>query len=305
MGRSRFAALEAELGKGGSTALILRQSGNSVFAWGAVGQRSSLASVRKSLISALYGISVETGEVDLDMTLAEIGIDDNSPLTAVEEQATIRDLLSARSGIYHPCVYDTERGRPERGSHLPGTRWFYNNWDFNVLGSIFTRLTGQDLFDAFADRIAAPLGMEDFSPGDCRYQHGPESLHPVYKMRLSARDLARFGQLYLNGGDWSGRRLLSEDWVGTSTSPISDLGGGRGYGYLWWTAEADAESDALSCDMPLYYASGYGGQYVVVIPGHDMVLVHRAADVDHGIDHVQMGKILSAALEAIGERGHV
>ena len=226
---------------------------------------------------------------------------DRLGLTALEKTATIRDLLSARSGVYHPSVHDTQRGRPARGAHPPGTHWFYNNWDFNALGAIFNRLTGADLFEAFAERIAGPLGMQDFHTGDCRYQHGPESLHPVYKMRLSARDLARFGQLYLNGGAWIGRRILDRDWIAESTRSHSPLGGGRGYGYLWWTAEPHAPGDALSVDTAIYYASGYGGQYIVVVPDLDAVVVHRAANVDNGIDHASMGRLLSLAIKALRE----
>ena len=297
----RFDALSRELANGRSTACIVLWHHTPVFAWGDAGRPSSVASVRKSLIGALYGIHVAEGRIDPDATLAGIGLDDRLGLTALEKTATIRDLLSARSGVYHPSVHDTQRGRPARGAHPPGTHWFYNNWDFNALGAIFNRLTGADLFEAFAERIAGPLGMQDFHTGDCRYQHGPESLHPVYKMRLSARDLARFGQLYLNGGAWLGRRILDRDWIAESTRSHSPLGGGRGYGYLWWTAEPHAPGDALSVDTAIYYASGYGGQYIVVVPDLDAVVVHQAANVDNGIDHAAMGRLLSLAIKALRE----
>jgi len=101
--------------------------------------------------------------------------------------------------------------------------------------------------------------MQDFSPDDCRYRHGPESLHPVYKMAMSARDLARVGLLYLRGGRWNGVQVVPEDWVRLSTQPHSDVGGGRGYGYLWMTAEAYAQKDPLSIETPLFYASGLAG----------------------------------------------
>ena len=77
----------------------------------------------------------------MSSTLAELGIDDNEPsLTDVEKRATVRDLLTARSGVYHPALYETPgmaAMRPLRGSHLPGTHWYYNNWDFNALGTIY------------------------------------------------------------------------------------------------------------------------------------------------------------------------
>lgn len=297
--QKRLVALVAELATGGSTALIVRQDGETVLSAGQVSRTTSVASVRKSLIGILYGIHAAEGRIVLDASLAELGIDDVPPLTSDEKRATIRDLLTSRSGIYHPSVYDIDRDRPARGSHPPGTHFYYNNWDFNALGTIFERTTGTGLFAAFAERLAEPLGMEDFSRADLRFEHGPESIHPVYKMRLSARDLVRVGQLYLQQGLWQGRRLVPEAWVRESVKPHSDLGGGRGYGYLWWSAAAMAPGDRVRADVPLYYASGLGGQFIIVVPDHDLVVVHRAARVDHGIDHGRMGEILDVILKAM------
>lgn len=282
----------------GSTALMVVEGGRPVLCWGDVARTSSVASVRKSLISLLYGIHVGRGAIRLSATLEELGIDDHEGLTNTERQATVADLLRARSGVYHPSVYDTAHGRPPRGTHGPGNFWFYNNWDFNVLGTIFERQTGIGLFDALERDLAVPLQMEDVAPGDGRYQHGAESRHPVYKIRMSARDLARIGLLALRGGHWGPHRIVSEDWMRESTAPHSDLEGGRGYGFLWWTAEAQAPGDALSGPRRLFYASGRGGQYVVVIPAFDLVVVHRAARVDDGIHHGQMGQILRLILAA-------
>jgi CubicO group peptidase (beta-lactamase class C family) len=144
----RLAALVAQLAKGGSTALIVQQAGIPVLAAGQIALKSSIASVRKSLISLLYGIYVGEGRIDLRATLADFGIDDIEPLTVLEKRATVRDLLTSRSGVYHASVYDTDRGRPARGSHAPGAHFFYNNWDFNALGTIFERATGEALFAA-------------------------------------------------------------------------------------------------------------------------------------------------------------
>jgi CubicO group peptidase (beta-lactamase class C family) len=286
----------------GSTALMVVEAGRPVLCWGDIARTSSVASVRKSLISLLYGIHVDRGAIRLSATLEELGIDDHQGLTRPEKRATVVDLLRARSGVYHPSVYDTEHGRPARGTHEPGSFWFYNNWDFNVLGTIFERQTGFGLFDALVRDLAIPLQMQDVAPGDGRYQHGTESRHPVYKIRMSARDLARVGLLALRSGRWGARRIVSEDWMRESTAPHSDLGGGRGYGYLWWTAEALAPGDALSGPHRLFYASGLGGQYVVVIPALSLVVVHRAARVDDGIHHGQMGHLLRLVLAARPKR---
>jgi CubicO group peptidase (beta-lactamase class C family) len=297
--QARLSALVAELASGGSTALIVQQAGEPVLAAGQIDRKTSVASVRKSLISLLYGIHVQEGRIDLDATLADYRIDDLQPLSAVETTATVRHLLTSRSGVYHPSVYDIDRDRPKRGSHAPGSHFYYNNWDFNVLGTIFERATGEGLFRAFTERLAAPLGMEEFNPTDLYFEHEPQSRHPVYKMRLSARDLLRVGQLCLQNGAWDGRQLVPEAWLRESTRPHVDLGGGRGYGYLWWSAAAHAPGDRLHADVPIFYASGLGGQYIIVAPDHDLVVVHRAARVDHGIDHGRMGEIFDSILEAM------
>lgn len=294
----RLSMLAEELSKGGSTSFMIVQGGKVAFTWGDIARKSSVASVRKSLIGLLYGIYASEGLINLDASLGEVGIDDHSPLTDLEKTATVRDLLASRSGVYHPSVYDIAHGRPARGSHPPGSFWFYNNWDFNVLGTIFELQTHESLFAAFASRIAEPLGMQDFVLSDLRYEHGTESRHPVYKMRLSARDLARVGLMCLRHGMWGDERIVPDAWLRESLRPYSDLGGGRGYGYLWWIAEANAHGDMLHADVPIYYASGLGGQKIIVLPDRDLVVVHRAARVDHGIRHDRMGELLRLALSA-------
>ncbi|MCJ9720075.1 beta-lactamase family protein [Agrobacterium sp. SHOUNA12C] len=294
--------LAQDLADGCSTALMIVEAGRVVFQWGDLACKSSVASVRKSLINILYGIYISEGRIDPNAALADFEIDDITPLTTEERTATVLDLLKARSGIYLPSVYDTERGRPPRGSHKPGTHWFYNNWDFNVLGSILQRQTGQTVFEAFEARVAKPLSMQDFSMEDGHFHWGPESRHPVYKMRMSTRDLARVGLLYLQDGCWGLTQVVPETWVYESTRSHSEVGEGRGYGYLWWTAAANAPGDSVSTDVPIFYANGAGGQYIIVLPAFDLVVVHKSARVDHGISHVRMGAILRQALAAMPER---
>ena len=182
----------------GTASFAVVQHGRMVASWGDISRRLELHSVRKSLLSALIGIATAEGRINLDSTLASLGIDDASPsLTLAEKQATVRQLLQARSGVYHEALYETPgevSKRPPRGSHEPGTFWYYNNWDFNVLGTIFERATGTTIFDAFAARIATPLSMQDYRVADGRYVRGEAtSMHPAYPFHMSARDLARFG----------------------------------------------------------------------------------------------------------------
>ncbi len=266
-----------------ATAVVVVHRGAEVAEWGDIQKRTELASVRKSLLNALIGIAVAEHKISLDSTLAELKIDDNPPaLTEVEKQATVRMLLQARSGVYHPALYETAamaRARPARGSHAPGTFWYYNNWDFNVLGTIYERATGTGIYDALDRLIARPIGMQDYHPADGQYFYGPDSTHRAYPLRMSARDLARFGLLYLRNGAWAGRQLVPAAWVRESTQPYSDAGRGRGYGYLWWTAGPGGATGPLG--ERWFTALGAGGQYALVLPAFDLVIVSRVDRDQH------------------------
>ena len=257
------------------------------------------------MVSGLYGTAVARGEIDLDSTLAGLAIDERTPLTSAELSATIRQVISARSGVYLPAAYGAsqDRRRPNRGSHSPGTHWFYNNWDFNVAGIVYERATHEDLFRSFDRRLAKPLGMEDWELGDgFRVFEPTKSRHPAHTFRISTRDLARFGQLYLQKGRWAGRQILPAGWVVESTRPHTDDGDGTGYGYMWWTYQAGS---AFTAKYPMlgkhtfYRALGTGEQGLWVIPGADLVVVHRA-DTDHGqrVDGVEHWRLVESVLAA-------
>jgi CubicO group peptidase (beta-lactamase class C family) len=194
-----------------SSSVMIIENGRIIDEWGPVDKKISYYSVRKSLISGLFGIYANEHVIDPDATLEKLGIDDiPDPLTSAESRARVVDLLRARSGIYYPVDFETTAQiaeRPSRGSHPPGTFWVYNNWDFNALGTIFEKKTGRPAGDTFYDRIAKPIGMQDFLPGDVYYLAGPISVHRAYHFEISARDLARFGLLYLNHGKWRDRQL--------------------------------------------------------------------------------------------------
>ncbi|MCD1263885.1 amide hydrolase [Shinella sumterensis] len=267
----RLAAARLQAEKLKPTALMIVHDGRVVARWGDTSRKVNMASVRKSLLSALYGIAVADGRIDLSSTLAELGIDDTAPrLTEEEKTATVRDLLMARSGIYHKAAHETaaiKRRRPERGSHPPGSFWFYNNWDFNTLGTIYRQRTGEDIFASFQNRIARPIGMEDFSLRDGRYVLEKVSEHPAYPFRLSARDAARFGQLFLDDGMWGGKQIVPRAWVRESTTAYSQAKRMRqGYGYMWWTLPGDTWGPHA------FYASGYGGQIIAVVPSKRLVV---------------------------------
>lgn len=274
---------------------MIIQHGRAIARWGDTSRKVNMASVRKSLLSALYGSAVAEGRIDLSATLAELGIDDNAPkLTAEEKSATVRDLLMSRSGIYHPAAHETadiKRKRPARGSHPPGSFWFYNNWDFNALGTIYRRQTGEDIFASFEKRIAGPIGMEDFSAKDGRYALENLSEHPAYPIRLSARDAARFGQLFLNDGKWGNRQVVPASWIRESTTAHSWAARIRqGYGYMWWTLPED------SWGPNAFYASGYAGQIIAVVPSKALVVV-QTVDLKQNPNGVRTSKFIDLLKE--------
>ncbi|MFH2123397.1 MAG: serine hydrolase [Pseudomonadota bacterium] len=253
-----------------SSAVIIIENGIIIAGWGEITKCYKLHSIRKSLMSAMYGIFVDQKKIHLTSTLKELHISDIGGLSQQEERATVRDLLTARSGVFHPAAYETEgmrEKRPERDSHNPGSFWFYNNWDFNALVTIFNQETNEDFFIQFQDKLAKPLQMEQFRLQDTSYYYDPESsLHPAYLFRMSALDLARFGLLYLRKGKWREQQIISVDWIEQSTQKhtvINPQHPERGYGYLWWIHEEG------------YYASGTGGQRLFIVPKSNVVIVHQ------------------------------
>ncbi len=248
-----------------SAAVIVLYDGQVVAEWGATDKRISLHSVRKSLVSALFGIAVGRGMIDINMTLSELGIDDvNPPLTEVEKSARLVDLLTARSGIYHPSIKDDGGSYPEPGTHKPDEAFFYNNWSFNAVGGIFERLTNLSMGKAFKEWIADPIGMEDFRIEDVLYFEGAKSVFPAYRFWMSARDLARIGLLYMNDGRWGDQQIVPEDWIAKSFVPYSEMRRGVGYGYMWWTMPDTS-----------YMATGTSGRKLRLYPNRKTVLVNR------------------------------
>ncbi len=293
------------------SAVVVVQHGAVVAEWGDTEKPMELASIRKSLLDALIGIAVAHRKIDLSATLQQAAIDDNPPsLSAQEKQATIQMLLEARSGVYHPALYETPAmaaARPQRFSHAPGTFWYYNNWDFNALGTIYEKATGTQIYDAFENEIARKIDMQDYDP---RAQHkflGEASIHAAYIFRMSARDLARFALLFLNDGRWDGQQIVPQRWVRESTTPHSDADQGLGYGYLWWTSEAASSTgnggrNVFHLPAGSYFAWGAGGQYAFVIPHDDLVIVERT-DRDLPLQPPQLREV-AGLIDLIRQAGH-
>jgi len=265
------------------SSVVIEQGGRLVAEWGDPAKKITTFSVRKSLISALYGIYSANGVIDINETLAQAGVDDQPfPLTQEERKARIVDLLRARSGVYHAVDFETDyqrKTRPTRGSHAPGSFWFYNNWDFNALGTIFEKKTGLKIGDAFYQSIAKPIGMQDFKPSDVYYVgDGSTSEHRAYMFEMSALDMARFGQLYLSEGRWKSRQIIPAAWVEKSSHTSEMVNDGHmdqgGYEYLWWVEHGGIHMGEAT--LPgMYSAQGAGGHYILIVPSLDLVVVNQ------------------------------
>ncbi len=291
----------------GTDAYLVIHNGKIVHEFGDCDRPSNIHSVRKSILSVLFGIHSAKSPLHLHKTLADLRIDDKERLSDSEKQATVAHLLQSRSGVYHPAAYWSQEAAdrlPERESHSAGEVFKYNNWDFNVLGAVFEKMTGKSVFKSLERDLAKPLDFEDFNPPrDTEWVFDrSRSDYPAYEMRLSARDLGRVGLLMARSGRWKDQQIVPEAWFEESIKPHSEDTGnkGVGYGYMWWIG-LNGVHFGQKLPPPVFSARGYYGQYVVVVPAHDLVVVHK---VDSGkannakVENSDFGRLFAALLAA-------
>lgn len=301
-------AIRARLETMPTTGFLAIAGGRVLLSYGDVQTVSYLASVRKSILAMLFGTYVASGTVNLDKTLAEIGIDDIGGLTPEEKSATVRHLLTARSGIYHQAANagDDLESAPPHGSQKPGTYYLYSNWDFNALGTIFEKETGRDIYDALESDLAQPIGMQDFDRSIHRKSgNAQRSQHLAYHMHLSTRDMARVGYLMLREGKWSSRPVVPADWVREITRAFTRVGdmnpesrrkGPFGYGYLWWVWDGPFAAGPY---RGAYTGLGAVGQHITVIPVLDLVVAHKTRPGDgRSVTHAQYLSVLDELVQA-------
>jgi len=285
---ARLEGLRAWLASLDTTAMFVAVGGRELFEYGDVAHLSYLASVRKSVLAMLYGTYVENGTIRLDATLKDLQFTDVGGLMPRELEATVEDLMTARSGVYHPAsnAGDSTDSAPPRGSQTPGTYYLYNNWDFNAAGAVFEKLTGRDIYDAVESDLARPIGMQDFDRKVQRKTGNPQrSQHLAYHMHFSVRDMARIGLLMLREGNWAGRQVVPRGWaqkIRSLVTPMNEmnppgyrsLGSGQrwGYGYMWWVWDAPNSPGPFA---GAYTGMGAGGQFITVLPEFDMVVAHK------------------------------
>lgn len=289
----------------GSSSFLMIYKGKIAYRYGDIHRKHLIHSMRKPLLSLLYGEAVASGKIDLLDEIDTLGLEEkNTPFLPSEKAATVAQLLESRSGIYMPAAAETSEmaaRRPKRGSDKAGERYFYNNWSFNSAGTLFETKTGESIYDAFDRVFAKPLGMSsyqgkigDFSITGSNDQDLPlkgldgfylleadKSRHKAYHFRLSAHDLALVGQLVANGGAWQGKQLIAKDWIERSTRCATvlnaNIGGGRSlcYGMMWEVVQQDGKSAAFT-------HTGLGVHMIYVHPGAGLVLVHRVATESDG-----------------------
>jgi CubicO group peptidase (beta-lactamase class C family) len=302
-------AVRDKLSTMATTGMIASVGGRILMQYGNVDTLTYLASVRKSVLSMLYGIYVDRGVIRLDRTLAEIGIDDVGGLTEQEKRATTRNLLMARSGIYHAASNsgDDLASAPPRGSQQPGAYYLYSNWDFNALGTIFEKETGKNIYDALEEHLARPLGFEHWD----RARHEKSgnlqtSIHPAYHMHLSTKDMARIGLVMLREGSWNGTQIVPRAWVKESASALTRVhemnppqrrNGPWGYGYLWWVFDSPTMAEHY---QGAYTGLGAVGQHILVMPKLDLVVAHKTAPGRRGqqVSHSQFVELVDLLVKA-------
>jgi CubicO group peptidase (beta-lactamase class C family) len=272
-----------------TTGAVAIVGGRVLWEYGDLTTVSYLASVRKSILAMLYGKYVDSGQVDLDATLAELNITDHEGLLDSELDATVFDLLTARSGVYHPAANaasaaggSTVGEAPERGTVPHGTYFLYNNWDFNALGTIFEQETGLGIYEAFERDLVEPLGLREFDRDRHRRNgNANRSQHLAYHFHLSTRDMARIGYVMLRQGEWDGRSVIAPEWVHRIVQPVTPVAemnpssyrqGPFGYGMLWWIWDGPWNDGIY---RGAYTGIGAIGQYITVLPALDMVVAHK------------------------------
>jgi len=249
-------------------------------------------SVTKSFTSALIGICVDQGYItNTSQTLLSFFPEYN--ITNVDERReriTIEHLLTMRSGmawdetsapyntpandIYHINTGDgVEHSLNLDMEAEPGEYWHYNTGASHLLAAIVQQVTGMTTLDFAIENLFDPLGIDPV--------YWAQDMAGWYKggfdLRMSTRNSAKFGYLFLNNGTWDGNQLISAEWVNASTTTITQVDDLQGYSKQWWTLPAHG----------VYFAAGLYGQYIFVAPEHDLVVAFNSR-VDQYYPHIDL-----------------
>ena len=256
--------------------------------------RTRTWSTAKSIASTLIGIAVARGVLKLDAPLPVAWKPDAGPDTSdPRRRITLRHVLHMSSGLYpvdndygsvigSPLSYfagwNSADGARDRGLiREPGTHWDYENYDtLLAVLALKSALGDEKTYREFPRRaLFDRIGMRNTLAGMDRFGNYVMSSQ-VY---TNARDLARLGLLYLNRGKWNGEQILPEEWVDfVRMSAPATRQSGRNYGGQWWLVP-DSRTDL---PQDAYSTAGARGQYTIVVPSYDLVVVRRGLDWRQG-----------------------
>lgn len=243
------------------------------------------ASVTKSITTALIGIAADRGLLKLDDPV--LSFFPGRPVAnrdAAKERVTVRHLASMSSGLDCTAAGDEQTLKEMRQSPdyvqfvldrkmiaEPGARFVYCSPGMHLLSAILQKAAGMTALEFARQNLLEPLGIRDvFWPADAQgvcFGWGDIHLHP--------RDTAKIGLLWLHGGQWDGRQIVSREWVASSTRTQIRTGRDDDYGYGWWITGTKGEFAAI----------GRGGQRIQVWPEIDALLVMTGGGVD--IDDIE------------------
>jgi CubicO group peptidase (beta-lactamase class C family) len=238
-----------------------------------------LFSLSKSFTSTAVGLAVQEGLLSVDDPVVSFFPEEtpaNPPANLAEMR--VRHLLCMGTGHAEDTMERITKQEDKNWvkgfltttvEHPPGTHFVYNSGASYMLSAIIQKVTGQKLLDYLKPRLFGPLGIEGATWAMC-----PEGINTGgWGLSLCTEDIAKFGQLYLQNGQWRGKRILSEAWVDEATSSqISNGEGGdndwqHGYGYQFWRCQR----------RDVYRGDGAFGQYCIVMPEQDVVIAITSA----------------------------
>jgi len=262
--------------------------------------------VTTGILSTLVGIAVDDGDIaGLDATLGELLPDHASDMSSEVADINLRDVLTMTAGFAGLYGDRTQEYMADPDpvarilSAAPdplGGGFELSNQGAHVLSAVLAEATGRPVLDYARSRLFEPLGIETrpafeaplgtaemdaFLAADFAWPVDGSGLHLGWgRLKLRPADLARFGQMMLQGGEWEGEQLVPEDWVRAMTTEHVDTVTRRNqanaagkFGYQWWLTEADGE--------PAYFAYGRGGQLLEVVPSRSLVVV-VASEIEYG-----------------------
>jgi CubicO group peptidase (beta-lactamase class C family) len=229
-------------------------------------------SVAKSFLSAMLGVAIDRGLVQgVKQPICDYFPELNRDKLG---GVTIEHLLRHTSGIrfkgaghqYYCNDISKQYNKRLRLRWQPGTRFKYDNANSQTLGILLERAFKKPLSKILEDEIWKPCGME-LPVTWSKDNKGSGQIKAFCCLNGATRDFAKFGRLYLNKGNWNGKQIIPKEWVEQSTSPDTSLGGLRTEKYHWWM---------LPDSHGAYYAGGLYGQYIIVYPEKNLLIIRFA-----------------------------